>query len=213
MGIARAGAGGGAARVREEDARPRRGVKAGLAAAGALLLVVPALAGCDRDAGPDGDARRPAGVVRPFDADSAARGLLPPELAEVLAVEPVLARLRDTSAAEGRRCKVDTLDQLRHVTQRFSLRAGDTSTTLFARRTPQGELRRAEVLRRLPDGTALGATWDAADRKTTVTQLGGGRATQTTSRDADAPLARSLRYVGRAVLAAKCGEQGLGTRD
>jgi hypothetical protein len=149
-----------------------------------------------------------------YDADSAARGLLAPPLATALAVEPLLAGMRDTSAAAGRRCQEDTLAGLRHVRLRFDVRQGDTATTIFVRRTPDGELRRAEVLRRLPDGTALGLSWDAAEHATTVSEFSGGTVKKTTSRDAAAPLARALRYVGRRALGTKCGnrESGIGNR-
>jgi hypothetical protein len=200
-----------------DDARPwvaveRRPVRQRALALLAVALVIPILPGCDRDAG---RAERPA-AVRAYDADSAARGLLPPELASLLAVEPMLAAMGDTGRATGRRCRVDTLPQLRHLRLRFDMRRGDTTVTLFARRTPAGELRRTEVVRRHPDGTALGATWDAADQKTTVTQFGGGRATQTTNRDMEAPLARALAYVGRRAMGTECGggnrEPGTGDR-
>ena len=178
-----------------------RMMKAGIRVACALL----ALAACNRDRGAAESADRPAAVRTAYDADSAARGLLPPNLAGLLAVEPLLARVADTSAARGTRCKQDTLAQLRHVRLRFDVRVGDTSTTIFARRTPQGELRRAEVLRRHPDGTALGASWDAAEQATTIQEFGGGTVKKTTSRDDDAPLAHALRYVGRRALGTNCG--------
>ena len=187
---------------------------AGLRVALGLL----ALAACDRERAGSGLTER-AGAARAavvaYDADSAARGLLTPELAGLLAVEPLLAA--DTSAARGRRCRQDTLPQLAHVRLRFDVRRGDTATTIFARRTPGGELRRAEVLRRHPDGTALGASWDAAERATTVSEFGGGTVKKTTSRDDDAPLAHALRYVGRRAVGTKCGtrdeQPGPGTGD
>lgn len=180
-----------------------RGMSVKPAARAWLVLALSLVAGCGRDS--DG-ARRSGPVARPFDPDSAARGLLAPELGLLLAVEPMLAAMGDTGRRVGRRCRVDTLPQLRHVRLRFDARSGDTTVTLFARRTPDGVLRRTEILRRLPDGTALGATWDASEGKTTVTQFGGGRATQTTSRDVEAPLARSLQYVGRRALGTQCGK-------
>ena len=176
-----------------------------------LALGLLALAACNRDRAESESGARPASVRMGYDADSAARGLLPPELAGLLAVEPLL----DTAAgvARARRCVQDTLPQIAHVRLRFDVRRGDTATTIFARRTPQGELRRAEVLRRHPDGTALGASWDASERATTVSEFGGGTVKKTTSRDDDAPLAHALRYVGRRALGTKCGDQGLGTGD
>jgi hypothetical protein len=167
-----------------------------------IALGLLALAACNRDRAGSDSAARPAGVQRSYDADSAARGLLPPELAGLLAVEPLLA--------DARRCVQDTLPGIRHVRLRFDVRRGDTATTIFARRTPQGELRRAEVLRRHPDGTALGASWDAAERATTVSEFGGGTVKKTTSRDDDAPLAHALRYVGKRALGTKCGSRELG---
>lgn len=181
-----------------------------VAALGALPL---AAAACDRS-GASSDSARSSPIHgqgasnaarTAYDADSAARGLLTPELAALLAVEPLLARASDTSATDGRRCKQDTLAQLLHVKLRFDVSAGDTVTTIFARRTPQGELRRAEVLRRLPDRSALGASWDASERATTVQEFSGGTVKKTTSRDDDAPLAHALRYVGRRTLGTKCG--------
>ena len=171
-------------------------VKAGLRAALGLL----ALAACDRERASSGLTERAGAAHVAYDADSAARGLLTPELAGLLAVEPLLA-----GDARGRRCKQDTLPQIAHVRLRFDVRRGDTTTTIFARRTPQGELRRAEVLRRHPDGTALGASWDAAEGATTVSEFGGGTVKKTTSRDDDAPLAHALRYVGRKALGTRCG--------
>jgi hypothetical protein len=180
---------------------PRRGL--------ALLLLAlgPALTACDREAARDATVgEAPRRVARTaYDADSAARGLLAPGLASLLAVEPLLARASDTSAARGRWCKQDTLAQRRDVRLRFDARSGDTVVTIFARRTPAGELRRAEVLRRLPDRTAVGASWDASERATTIQEFGGGTVKKTTSRDDDAPLARALRYVGRRTLATRCG--------
>ena len=159
-------------------------------------------AACDRQRTPDDDEgatrRTPA-----YDADSAARGLLSPELASLLAVEPLLGEA--SVGVPSARCKQDTLRDIKHVRLRFDVRRGDTVTTIFARRTPAGELRRAEVLRRLGDGTALGASWDAAERATTIQEFGGGTVKKTTSRDDDAPLAHALRYVGRRALGTRCG--------
>ena len=140
-----------------------------------------------------------------YDADSAARGLLSPAMAGLLEVEPLLAGMADTSRAEGRRCKQDTLAQRRDVSLRFDRSHADTVTTVFARRTPEGELRRAEVLRRHPDRTALAATWDADTKTTMISEFSGGTVRKTTSKDDDAPLARALRYVGRRTLATPCG--------
>ena len=170
-----------------------RMMKGGIRVALGLL----ALAACGRDRAGAGSVERAGAVRTAYDADSAARGLLTPELAGLLAVEPLLG-----GAA---RCRQDTLPQIRHVRVRFDVRRADTATTIFARRTSQGELRRAEVLRRHPDGTALGASWDAAERATTVSEFGGGTVKKTTSRDDDAPLAHALRYVGRRALGTKCG--------
>jgi hypothetical protein len=168
-----------------------------------LALGLLALAACDRERATAGFTERGGAAHYAYDSDSAARGLLPPDLAALLAVEPLL----DGTASDGgaRRCRQDTLPQLAHVRLRFDVRRGDTATTIFARRTPQGELRRAEVLRRAPDGTALGASWDASERATTVSEFGGGTVRKTTSRDDDAPLAHALRYVGRRAMGTGCG--------
>lgn len=183
-----------------------------------LTLALLVLAACGRDdaareagagtgdsSGAGATASAPRATRAAYDADSAARGLLPPDLASLLNVEPLLARASDTSAAQGRWCKQDTLPQRRDVRLRFDARSGDTAVTIFARRTPAGELRRAEVLRRLPDRSAVGASWDASERATTVQEFGGGTVKKTTNRDEDAPLARALRYVGRRTLATRCG--------
>lgn len=167
------------------------------------LMVVTAIAACNRDTGRADRATQGAARSVAFDADSAARGLLAPELASLLAVEPLLARASEPAPAVH--CKQDTLRDIRHVRLRVDVRSGDTSTTMFARRTPKGELRRSEVLRRLPDGTAFGASWDADEKATTVSEFGGGTVKKTTSHDDDAPLAHALQYVGRRVLATRCG--------
>lgn len=171
------------------------------------LLALCAVVACDGGAGDRSVPIARAGAARPaYDADSAARGLLTPELAGLLAVEPLLADAGGDT--RGRRCKEDTLPDIRHVRLRFDVPRADTLTTIFARRTQEGELRRAEVLRRHPDGTALGASWDAAERATTVSEFGGGTVKKTTSRDDDAPLAHALRYVGRRALGTTCEKPG-----
>ena len=158
--------------------------------------------------------REPAQVAaaRPaYDADSAARGLLPPELADMLAVDSLL-NAAWLARHEGR-CRVDTLAQLGHLRRRIDapLELG-TSVTVFTRTTRQGEIRRVEILRTAAGRAPVAAaSWDAATSRTVLTewpQRAPGPIRKTTIADPDAPLPRSLRYVGRLANAIECEGEG-----
>ena len=72
--------------------------------AAALLLAF--AAACDRQRTPDADDATPRAAAG-YDADSAARGLLSPELASLLAVEPL--RGEASVGVPSAHCKQDTL--------------------------------------------------------------------------------------------------------
>ena len=152
-----------------------------------------------------------AAVTRPsYDADSAARGFLPPELAELLAVDSLLDAAW-LARNEGR-CSVDTIAQLGHLRRRIDapLELGQ-SVTIFTRATPQGEIRRVEVLRTAAGRAPIAAaSWDAATSRSVLTewpQRAPGPIRKTTVADPDAPLPRGLRYVGRLANRIECRGQ------
>src|SRR5687768_15515394 len=80
----------------------------------AALTVAALLAGCDRGAGGvDSAAGTAVAGAVPYDADSAARGLLAPEIAGLLAVDTLLDD--EWLAANAGRCRDERLPQWKQI--------------------------------------------------------------------------------------------------
>lgn len=199
------------------DGRRAGRVDGGRAIARARSCMLPLLLAlaCDR-----GDAHEPPATVRDVrlqalrdsaPGDSAALATLPPDLQNVLRLEPYLTdrHIVGTPDAECRTLGDSLPDVLVAERRRVRLRLPDSSAVVvFARADREGAtLRRVEVVRRSPEGEQRGFIWhDDGDRTIEVRWPDGtlGR-TESAPQPRGGPVPRTLRALGRRVLLLTCG--------
>lgn len=151
--------------------------------------------------------RRSTPPAARYDADSAARGLLPPELSGLLAVDSVLDDI--WLERHGGRCRLRRHPNLGHAMRRIDapLEPRGSSVTVFTRTTPQGELRKVELLHRAAGRPLAALSWDASTGRTVLTEWSrrpGGPLRRTTTNDPEGPLVRGMKYVGRRANGVAC---------